>query len=85
MAGRKKRLRLSSRRLEQIGEHWLLRVLADVLVELLNAGHCALVFDRVGEFNAEIAAAAAEGRPIELDGDVRTRHQPVGVATQHRI
>jgi integrase len=85
LAGKKK-LRLSSRRrLEQIGAHWLLPVLADVLVERLNAAHCALVFDRVGEFNTEVAAAAAEGRAPELDGDVRTRHQLVGVATQHRI
>jgi len=85
LAGKKK-LRLSTRRrYEQIGEHWLLPVLADVLVERLNAAQCAPVFDRIGEFNAEIAEAAAEGRAPELDGDVRTRHQLVGVATQHRI
>jgi integrase len=85
LAGKKK-LRLSSRRrLEQIGAHWLLPVLEGVLVERLNAAHRALVFDRVGEFNTEIAAAKAEERPPELDGDIRTRHQLVGVATQHRI
>ena len=43
----KKRLRPSSRRrLEQIGRHWLAPVLAEVLIERINAAHCAAVFDR---------------------------------------
>jgi integrase len=82
----KKRLRPSSkRRLEQIGVHWLKPVLADVLVERINGGHCASVFDRVEAFNEQIEAAADDGRPADLQGDTRTRSQLVGVATQHRI
>jgi integrase len=82
----KKRLRASSRRrLEQIGAHWLLPVLDGVLIERLNAAHCAMVFDRIEDINAEIRAAAAEDRKPELDGDVRARPQLVGVASQHRV
>jgi integrase len=82
----KKRLRPSSkRRLEQIGRHWLLPVLDGVLLERLNAAHCALVFDRIEDTNAELAAAAAEGREPVLYGDTRTRPQPLGVASQHRV
>src|SRR5262249_10382033 len=82
----KKRLRPSSRRrLEQIGRHWLMPVLADVPLERLNAAHYALVFDRIEDINAELAAAAGEGREPVLDGDVRKRPQPVGIASQHRV
>lgn len=82
----KKRLRPSSlRRLTQIGEHWLKPVLADVLIERINAGHCASVFDRVDAFNEELEAAADDERAPDLPGDVRKRAQVVGVATQHRI
>ncbi len=82
----KRRLRPSSRRrLGQIGEHWLRPVLEDVLLERINAQHCAQVFERVEAFNAEIAAARAEDRAAVLPGDVRSRHEVVGVATQHRI
>jgi integrase len=82
----KKRLRLSSRRrLAQLGEHWLLPVLRDVLVERLSAAHCAMVFDRIEDINAEIRAAAAEGRPPVLDGDVRSRPKVIGIASQHRV
>jgi integrase len=82
----KRRLRPSSRRrLEQIGEHWLRPVLADVLLERLNAQHCAQVFERAEAFNAEITAAEAEDRVPVLEGDTRSRPLAVGVATQHRI
>lgn len=85
LAGKRKLRPSSRRRLEQIGEHWLLPVLADVLLERFNAMHCAMVFDRIELFNEEIAAAADEDRPPVLDGDVRTRPQVVGVASQHRV
>jgi integrase len=82
----KRRLRPSSRRrLEQIGAHWLLPVLADVLIERLNAAHCAMVFDRIELFNDEIGLAAAEGRDPVLPDEKRSRSKLVGVATQHRI
>ena len=59
----KKRLRPSSRRrLEQIGEHWLQPAVGDVLLERLNGGHCAGVFDRMEDINAEIAAARPKDR-----------------------
>lgn len=85
LAGKRKLRASSRRRIEQIGEHWLKPAIGGVLVERINAAHCALVFDRVGEFNAEIRAAAAERRDRELIGDVRKRPQFVGVASQHRI
>jgi len=82
----KKRLRPSSRRrLEQIGAHWLLPVLADVPLERLSGGHCAAVFGRIEETNEEIGSARAEDRAPVLPGDVRTRPHQVGVASQHRV
>jgi hypothetical protein len=82
----KRRLRASSRRrVEQIGEHWLLPVLRDVLLERLNGAHCAMVFDRIELLNEEIEAARAEDRAPVLDGDVRARPQVIGVASQHRV
>lgn len=82
----KRRLRPSSRRrLEQIGAHWLLPVLDGVLIERINAAHCAMVFDRIELFNDEIAAAADDDRAPVLDGDVRTRAYHVGTASQHRV
>lgn len=82
----KRRLRPSSRRrLEQIGAHWLLPVLDGVLIERINAAHCAMVFDRIELFNEEIAAAADEDRAPVLDGDVRARAYHVGIASQHRV
>jgi integrase len=82
----KRKLRASSRkRLDEIGRHWLLPVLADVLLERINAAHCSMVFDRVELFNDEICLAAAEDRAPVLPGEVRARPQLIGVATQHRI
>ena len=76
----KKRLRPGSRRqLAQIGEHWLRPVLGDVLIERVNARHCAMVFERIEALNE----AVSEGRAPE--GDVRARPQVIGVARQHRI
>src|SRR5450756_346619 len=82
----KRRLRPSSRRrLEQIGEHWLLPALRDVPLERLNGAHCAMVFDRIEDINDEIAAARAEDRAPVLEDDVRQRPQVIGVASQHRV
>jgi integrase len=82
----KKRLRPSSkRRLEQIGAHWLLPVLADIPLERLNGAHCAAVFDRIERFNAEIETALVEDRKSCPAGDVRQRAQVVGIASQHRV
>jgi len=82
----KKKLRESSRkRLDEIGRHWLLPVLADVMVDRINAAHCALVFDRIYDINNELAAARAEARDPEPLDDVRVRRNVVGVATQHRV
>ena len=83
----KKRLRQSAReRLEQIGHHWLIPVLADVPVERLNAGHCAAVFERIERINSEIAARSDGSRAcVYVSGDVRSQPRLVGVATQHRI
>jgi integrase len=83
----KKRLRRSSReRIEQIGQHWLLPVLDGVPLERLNGGHCAAVFDRIGDINAAITAQQDEGRAyVHVDGDVRSRPRVAGVAAQHRV
>jgi integrase len=76
----KKRLRSGTRReLAQIGEHWLRPVLGEVLVERLNARHCAMVFERIEDLNEAIAAGRVPA------GDVRTRPQLIGVARQHRV
>jgi integrase len=85
LAGKRKLRPSSRRRLGQIGEHWLLLVLDGVLLERLNAAHCSMVFDRIELFNDEIGLAAAEDRAPVLDGDVRSRPQLVGVASQHRV
>jgi integrase len=82
----KKRLKASARRrLEQIGEHWLRPVLEDVVLERLNGAHCARVFERIEDFNEEIATAVDEEREPVLLGDVRQRAKHVGVASQHRV
>ena len=80
-------LRRSSReRIEQIGEHWLLPVLADVPLERLNGGHCAEVFGRIGRINAAITTQQGDGRAyVHVEGDVRERPRLVGTATQHRV
>ena len=82
-----KRLRASARRrLTGIGEHWLLPILADVPLERLTGAHCTAVFERIDRINAEIAAQRAAGKAlIRVEGDVRARHRPVDVASQHRI
>lgn len=85
LAGKRKLRESSRRRLEQIGRHWLLPVLEDVLLERMNGAQCALVFDRIEDINDEIKTAAAEGRAPVLEDDVRERPQLVGVASQHRV
>jgi integrase len=78
----KKRLRVSSRkRIEEIGDHWVLPVLGDVALDRVTGEHCAMVFERIGMFNEEIEA----GREPVLPGDARQRARFVGVATQHRV
>ena len=83
----KKRLRQSARaRIEQIGQHWLIPVLAEVPIERLNSSHCVAVFERIDRINTEIAASSHASRAyVHVDGDVRSRPRLVSVATQHRI
>jgi integrase len=83
----KKRLRASSaERSELAGTHWILPVLADVPLERLNGAHVAEVFARMERITAEIIAQQGTGRAyIRVEGDVRTRPRPVGVASQHRV
>ncbi len=84
----KRKLRASSRRrLEQIGLHWLLPVLADVPLERLSGDDCKKVFRRILAINEEIASQRADGRAeIRAEGDVRERSSlQVGVASQHRV
>jgi integrase len=86
LAGKKK-LRASAReRWHQIGEHWLLPVLADVPLERLNAAHCQEVFTRIEAINAELGRQRGDGRAwVHVDGDVRKCPKLVGIASQHRV
>ena len=83
----KKRLRRSSReRIEQIGRHWLLPVVASVPLERLNGAHCAEVFSRIERINAGLATQRRDGRAwVHVEDDVRTRPRPVSNAAQHRV
>lgn len=85
LAGKKKLRASSAKRLGEIGEHWLLPVLADIAVDRITGEHCAMVFERVEMFNEEIEAALAGKRAPVLPGDKRQRARVIGVATQHRI
>lgn len=85
LSGKRKLRASSAKRLGEIGEHWLLPVLADIAVDRITGEHCAMVFERAEMFNEEIEAAREEKRPPVLPGDVRKRAKVVGVATQHRI
>ena len=86
LAGKKKLRPSAHRRLAQIGEHWLLPVLADVALERLNGAHCAAVFERIERINAEIVAQRADGKAlVKPEGDVRSRPRTVGTASQHRV
>ncbi|HEX9515281.1 MAG TPA: tyrosine-type recombinase/integrase [Streptosporangiaceae bacterium] len=86
LAGKRK-LRQSARaRLEQIGAHWLIPAIGDVPLERLSGVHCAAVFQRIEHINAGIRAQQGDGRAfVHVDGDVRDRPRPVGVASQHRV
>lgn len=84
----KRRLRASSaRRLEQIGRHCLLPVLADTPLSELDGEACKRVFRRILAVNAEIGAQRAQAlATIRAEGDLRERSSlPVGVASQHRV
>ena len=85
LAGKRRLRNSSAKRLREIGQHWLIPVLADIAVERIMGEHCARVFERVDMFNEEIEAAREAGRKPVLPGDVRQRAKFVGVATQHRI
>jgi integrase len=85
LAGKKKLRPSSAKNLREIGDNWLIPVLADIAVDRITGEHCAMVFERVEMFNEEIEAARAEKRAPVLPGDVRQRAKFVGVATQHRI
>ncbi|HVB45572.1 MAG TPA: site-specific integrase [Streptosporangiaceae bacterium] len=85
LKGKRKARPSYARSLDQIGRNWLLPVLADVELDRLGGEHCALVFERIERFNAEIDAASAEDRTPILADDVRSRPKHVGVATQHRV
>ena len=61
-------------------------LLGEVPLSRLRAEHIAGMFERITEWNAQIAGQRAARRAlIVLDGDVRARPQPVNTATQHRI
>ncbi len=85
LAGKKALRASSAKRLGELGDHWLLPVLADIPYDRITGEHCAMVFERVEMFNDEIAAAREDKRKPVLPGDVRQRAKVIGVATQHRI
>jgi hypothetical protein len=67
-------------------EHYVVPLLGEVPLSRLRAEHIADMFERITEWNAQIAAQRAAGRAlIVLDDDVRARPQPVSTATAHRI
>jgi len=85
LAGKKKLRASSAKRLGEIGDHWLIPVLADIPVDRITGEHCAMVFERVDMFNEEIEAAHEAKRAPVLPGEKRQRPKVVGIATQHRI
>jgi integrase len=85
LAGKKALRPSSAKRLGEIGDHWLIPVLADIAVDRITGEHCAMLFERIDLFNEEIEAAREEKRAPVLPGDVRQRARVIGVATQHRI
>jgi integrase len=86
LAGKRKLRESSRRRLEQLGEHWILPVIGPVALERLNGQHCADVFGRIDRINAEIIAQRADGRAlIKVEGDVRQVPRVIGVASMHRV
>ena len=86
LAGKKRLRRSSAERLDVAGRHWILPAIGDVPVERLNGAHVAEVFARMERISAAIAARRGTSRSyVHVEGDVRTRPQPVGVASQHRV
>jgi integrase len=85
LAGKRKARPSYARNLRLIGEHWLLPVLEDIPLVRVGGEQCAAVFERVEEFNDELATAAVEDRDLVLPDDVRRQAKHVGIAQQHRI
>lgn len=59
--------------------------LGDIPLDRLRTEQIQEMFDRIGEWNAEIDEARKEGRTPMCEGDVRKRVQIVSNSTQHRI
>ena len=86
LAGKRKLRQPAAARIEQIGDHWLIPAIGDVPLEQLSGAHCAAVFQRIERINTEIAAQQGEGRAfVHVEGDVRSRPRPLGIASQHRV
>jgi integrase len=66
-------------------DNFLLPQLGHIQLDRLSAAHISAMFERIGEWNAEIARARAEDRAPVLAGDVHSRPVVTGTATQHRI
>lgn len=64
---------------------WLRPHLGSIRLDRLTAAHIAGLFATITAWNAEIEAAAAEGREPVLPGDVRKYPRVTGITTQHRI
>jgi integrase len=60
-------------------------MLGQVPLDRLRAEHIDEMVDRIGEWNAEIAEARAEGRHPNCEGDIRRRVQVISNATLHRV
>lgn len=85
LAGKRKIKKSVARSYRQHADNWLIPVLGDIQLDRLRAEHIAGMLDRIGELNAEITEAHAEGRRPSLPGDVRKRSKVVGAATERRI
>lgn len=59
--------------------------LGDIPLDRLRTEQIQEMFDRIGEWNAEVEEARKEGRAPQCEGDVRKRVQIVSNSTQHRI
>jgi hypothetical protein len=57
-----------------------------VLLGRLNGAHLAEVFSRIERIDAAIMAQRGDSRAfVKVEGDVRTRPRPAGVAIQHCV
>ncbi|HEY0696312.1 MAG TPA: tyrosine-type recombinase/integrase [Micromonospora sp.] len=66
-------------------DHFLIPLLGHIPLDRLTELHIHDMFDLIEEWNAEVAAAKAEGRKPVCAGDVRERSRHVGTSTQRRI